>query len=416
VLSVHQPGTAADFVFSVLGGFATVRADLRIFPSISDAGASISMTQKWMAWLLAGGMWFGATSVSADPPWARLLATHRPDADPEKIYKLTENDGPWLIMAASFAGDGAEKQAQDLVLELRKKYKMQAYIHDMNFDYKEAEGRGVDRYGGRLKFRYQKDGGEQFAVLVGSFADATDEAGQKTLSKIKSLKPEAIAIKDGETTNMQLANWREICRVAAGKKTRGPMGAAFLTTNPLLPDEYFNPQGGLDPEVAEWNEPVEYSLLKCPGKFTLQVATFRGNSEIRQDKVKAIQKGEASLKSSLEKATMNAHEMTLALRAKGYEAYEFHDRYASIVTVGSFNSAGTPRADGKTEINPQMYALMKRFGSNNQLEHGDPRAKNGGNATSVLLPKTIIGKPFDMSPIPIHVPRVSISQAYSRRK
>ena len=56
-----------------------------------------------------------------------------------------------------------------------------------------------------------------------------------------------------------------------------------------------------------------------------------------------------------------AHKLTLALRKKGYEAYEFHDRFSSIVTVGSFDSTGTPRADGKTEINPAAYKIMCAF-------------------------------------------------------
>lgn len=366
------------------------------------------MTLKWMPGLVCGCVLLGVTSAAADPPWSRLLAAHRVDADPEKEYRLTEANGPWLIMAASFAGGGAEEQAQDLVLELRKRYKLPAYVHEMKFEFTDAEGRGIDRYNQPLKFKYQKDGGEQIAVLVGDFQDASDEDAQKALRRIKTMTPDAIKIEDGKTTNQQLANWREICRWESGKESkRGPMSAAFLTANPLIPDEYFNPHHGIDPEVVEWNKPAEYSLLTCPGKFTVQVATFRGKSEIRQDKVRAIEKGEADFGSSLEEATILAHKMTVALRAKGYEAYEFHDRYASIVTVGSFDSAGTPRADGKTEINPQMYQVMQRFRSKNSTD--------GGQGTTLLMPKTIINIPFDMEPIPIHVPRPSISQAYSRR-
>ena len=43
------------------------------------------------------------------------------------------------------------------------------------------------------------------------------------------------------------------------------------------------------------------------------------------------------------KGQYKAHKMTVALRAKGYEAYEFHDRYASIVTVGSYDRPDDPR-------------------------------------------------------------------------
>ena len=74
---------------------------------------------------------------------------------------------------------------------------------------------------------------------------------------------------------------------------------------------------------------------------------------IKQDEIKAIQDGGKEMKSELAEAAKKADKLTKALRKKGYEAYQFHDRYASIVTVGSFNSVGTPRADGRTEINPR---------------------------------------------------------------
>jgi len=56
-----------------------------------------------------------------------------------------------------------------------------------------------------------------------------------------------------------------------------------------------------------------------------------------------------------------AHELTLALRQKGYEAYEFHDRGASIVTVGSFDSLGTRRPDGKIELDPRIVQIINTF-------------------------------------------------------
>ena len=40
---------------------------------------------------------------------------------------------------------------------------------------------------------------------------------------------------------------------------------------------------------------------------------------------------------TLEEAAENAHILTESLRQQGYEAYEFHDRDQSIVTVGSFD-------------------------------------------------------------------------------
>ncbi len=99
--------------------------------------------------------------------------------------------------------------------------------------------------------------------------------------------------------------------------------------------------------MIEMNKNVPHSLLDCPGKYSVQVATFKGQVIIKQNEIEAIESGKKQLSSDLADAAMKAHQLTEALRMKGYEAYEFHDRYASIVTVGSFDSVGTPRADGR---------------------------------------------------------------------
>ena len=152
------------------------------------------------------------------------------------------------------------------------------------------------------------------------------------------------------------------------------------------------------------NKDVTHSLLDCPGRYTVQVAHFTGNVIIDQRKVQAIESGKP-MESSLTKAAEKAHILTEALREKGYEAYEFHDRYASIVTVGSFNSCGTPRPDGKIEINPQIHAIIKTFGGKPQEIPGLPPSKRHGQ-----MVKQLMGISFDMSPIPVEVPKRSISR------
>ena len=64
-------------------------------------------------------------------PWQNLLTSNRVEAEPGKTYALTEQNGPWMVMAYSFSGEGADKQAQELVIELRMKYKLPAYTHRM---------------------------------------------------------------------------------------------------------------------------------------------------------------------------------------------------------------------------------------------------------------------------------------------
>ena len=60
--------------------------------------------------------------IQGAPPWAKLLPFARIEADPNKEYWLSEENGPWMIMAASFTGEGARTQARELILELRRDF------------------------------------------------------------------------------------------------------------------------------------------------------------------------------------------------------------------------------------------------------------------------------------------------------
>jgi hypothetical protein len=370
-----------------------------------------TMSKKRMFWLIVfGSILVGCffANLKAAPPWMDLISLKQVEADPDKTYKLGEENGPWTIMACSFSGDGAEKQAQELVYELRKRYKLPAYTHKAQFDLNAAEGRGVDRYGAPVKMRYSK-GSEikEWAVLVGDYPAVDDPDAQRILKTIKVATPQCLEVKDGKKTNQTLAGWRTSLKnvLASENKELGPMGHAFITTNPLMPPEYFAPKG-LDSLVIEMNKNVTHSLLDCPGKYTVQVATFKGQEVIEQSEITAIQSGKKELGSDLADAAMKAHQLTEALRMKGYEAYEFHDRKASIVTVGSFDSVGTPRPDGRIEINPKIHAIMKTFGS-------EP-LNLPGQTVPVTPLKSLAGINFDIQPIPVLAPKNTLSAALSR--
>lgn len=349
--------------------------------------------------LLLGCLMFCA-GASAAPPWSRLISLEKVDADPSKDYVLTEQNGPWMILACSFSGDGADEQARQLVIELRKRYKLEAYTHKMQFEFGQTVGRGLDRFGGPLRMRHRLEGLDETAVLVGNYPSIDDPVAQRTLQTLKYAQPECLKVGDGSRTNQSLAGWRLAQRklqeaIGSEQKAKGPMGHAFLTTNPLLPDEQVQP-GVVDELVVEMNREVPYSLLDCPGRYTVQVATFKGNIVYDQRQIQALEAG-ADFQSKLAEAAMQAHKLTEALRLKGYEAYEFHDRNASIVTVGSFESVGVPRADGRIEINPKIHAIMKTFAA-------EP-VQVPGQAGTAYTVKSLVGIPFDIQPMPVHVPR-----------
>ena len=87
------------------------------------------------------------------------------------------------------------------------------------------------------------------------------------------------------------------------------MGHAMITPNPLLPPGYFN-RKGLDPFLVELNKDLEYRLLKCPGKYTVQVATFKGQVFIRPEEIEAVKNGKKKITNGLVEAANKATLLT----------------------------------------------------------------------------------------------------------
>ncbi len=352
-------------------------------------------------------------SALAAPPWDALIPFQKIDADPKDPYWLTDEHGPWLILAASFAGEGADSQAHDLAIELRKKFKLHAYVDKRRFDLSGTEqGLGIDRYGRPKQMRHrQASVFDEYAVLVGNFESVDDHRAEKALDKVKHISPETLRIGPDKSSTQRFAGLRQIYGLVntdPDKRSMGPMRNAFITVNPRLPREYFAPKG-LDPLVVEMNKNVEHSLLDCPGRYTVKVATFRGKVawNVESDLYRKV--ADSTVSDKLEVAALKAHKVTEALRERGIEAYEFHDRNESIVTVGAFNSVGTPRADGKIEIDPYVHQVMQAFAAVPK----DVEVERV-NVPSAMLPRVVAGVALDVQPVPVVVPHVSIATDYAR--
>lgn len=390
---------------------------------------------------------------AAEPFWRQVVPRKRVEYDANSDYTLTENNGPWLIMAASFTGEGGEAEARELVSELRREFNLPAFYYGMSFKLDDKDiGRGIDDHGAPIRRRYKR--GNQViehAVLVGEFPHIDDPEAQSILDRVKTLQPNTLKVESGEATSQSLLDVRQFQRSLNQRLgrpvTKGPMGHAFLTRNPLLPKEYFAPPG-VDEDVAKWNKNVAHSLLDCPGKFTIKVATFSGrtmlkaaNDGIPDDLAPRAMKA----KDPLVVAAENAHNLTVALREKGWEAYEFHDRYESIVTVGSFDqmqrledgrlvpatpeaqiiintfSAATPSAGFDAAVYRELGVKedkIRQLQAEEQLikQQFDSRFSKGmGDVADGFNPKRLVGIPFDIQPTPIEAPKKSISSAYVRK-
>jgi hypothetical protein len=141
----------------------------------------------------------------------------------------------------------------------------------------------------------------------------------------------------------------------------------------------------------------------------------------------------------------NAHKLTVALRSVGWEAYEFHDRSESYVTVGSFDQM-QDQGDGRyAPATREAQIIVNTFGASTpnvgfekpayqqlgmdqqEIQHVEQQqeqimtqfatqyAHGLGEMTQGLHPKRFVGLPFDIQPTPILVPKESLGAAYAAR-
>ncbi len=351
-------------------------------------------------------------SSAAPPAWLQMVRFKRIEADPNKTYALTRENGPWMVMATTFRGSQAAEDARQLVLELRRDFKLPAFQHVKVFDFSQSfAGRGVDRYGDPIRMRHQaSDRIEEVAVLVGNYASVDDPQAQRDLQKIKIAKPKIL----GGSTNSQTFSKLRQFQKNWGKNpdtSRGAMRMAFITANPLLPNEYYRPRG-VDKFVERINRGVLHSLLDSPGNYTVRVATFTGCAVVDPKRIRDFEQGKEWSYTRLEHAAKKAHKLTIGLRAKGYQAYEFHDRNSSIVTVGSFYRPPGRRPEGTPVYEPQVQQLIQRFGAKRKVSASLATANHPG-VTPSIQPESLLGVPFDMHPTLIQVPKQSIASDYA---
>lgn len=307
----------------------------------------------------------------------------QPAARPASDFSLTEQSGPWLILATTFSGEGSEDQARQLCAELNESLRLPTYVHEMTFNVADDQpvGRGIDRYGAPIKMRYRSGGRRQeWAVLVGDYPAIDDTIAERDLVTIKSVKPRALSIGEDGVTHQNLANHRAMTAYLTGNKgADGPMRTAFLTRNPILPDKYFLPQG-VDKFVEKMNKGLEYTALGIKGKQTIKVATFRGRGTLIGASQARSSKSRRKKDDSdpLVEAAENAHLLCEAMREKGWEAYEFHDRTQSYVTVGSFDTV----TDDSGQPLPEVVEIVRTFGAAYDTASAPLNRQRGGSGDS----------------------------------
>ncbi len=354
---------------------------------------TVRASSRWMLpALLAVGLAAYAPEAEAQTGWLPTAWFSQDSIDPKAMFPLAESDGPWLVLATTFRGEGAREDARRLVQELRGAHKLKAYTHEKSFDFTgNQRGLGLNPDGTPKKMRFAKaEQVTEVAVLVGDFASFDDARGQKMLAKIKGLQPESLS--GGSGKSQSFADFRRMMGLDKNA-AKGPMHLAFVIPNPLLPEDFFTRQQ-VDKFVLDMNADVTNSLLDCPGRYSVRVATFTGVGTFDQ---KAIEAGgeEVEFQGRLVEAAEKAHRLTETLRRKGWQAWEFHDRDSSIVCVGSIDQLAVPQADGAMATHPEIVRIVKELGP-------DPVKL----AVGQIMPRSIDGVLLDVQPRPIDVPRV----------
>jgi hypothetical protein len=309
------------------------------------------------------------------------LSGRRVEADPKKDYLLEKDCGPWMVMVTTFnarkpkeaqkftydeAKHDTYETAKLLALEVRRTFNIPAYVYPMQSHFgkdlpKVRRGRPT-RTSYRINPSELREGlalsdaaqdhltdmvtreesyiepvdarvreFHQVAVLAGDYA--TVDQAHRMLERIKQWNPKTIqAMVSGMSEQVLLP-----------KGAQGPLWQAFVTPNPYVPPKYLQAQEP-DHLLLQMNQ-GRYNLYDCPGRYSVLVATFAGRTyvEYHKDKLdKFVNELETTDQDRLQRAAKDAIELTKALRAHHWEAYVFHDRNSSIVTVGSFASAEDP--------------------------------------------------------------------------
>ena len=271
------------------------------------------------------------------------------ECDRSREYPLTPRCGPHMIMVATFhplrgagrRGTTPGDAARELVYELREKG-IPAYVWSTETKTERFTASAADGTEQRKVISSMKEG---VSVLAGNFKAADDPKVQKGLAYIKtkfvsdSLTP--VAGRGG----MRRTKSGGFFTLTPGR-SKSPFDRAFVTTNPLMdPADLRRLSRRRDPLLVRLNAGREYSLSTCPKPYSLVVAQFRGKTLTQVAGTKTADLGERiELSDDLDAAGKKAWELCQVLRQRGHEAYVWHERHRSLVTVGAFAGGQDPAA------------------------------------------------------------------------
>lgn len=324
-------------------------------------------------------------SAAAFACLAPAAAAGKLECDRSKKYRLNERHGPWVVMCATFhpglnpdaPGLTAEQAADELVYELREKgIPAEAWVMDSEEQTLETTGRD-----GAAQTRVLTTLQGGVAVMAGNFPSADDPRAVRALAAVKKMQPACLTPDPKQSrgwTGMTATGGK--FRLTPGRSA-GPLARAILTPNPLMSDaDRRNLSRRRDPLLVRLNGGQEYTLGKCPGKYSLVVAQFRGKTLTQVAGTKSEDLGRrVELSDSLDDAAKKAWELCQILRNReNAEAYVWHTRTRSVVTVGGFDGPNDPAA----------ARLARRYGATAPAAAVAGQA-SGPQARTITVPKDV---------------------------
>lgn len=284
-------------------------------------------------------------------------------SDGRQLYPLTAEPGPVMIKVASFIGsyknpngevfaNGLEI-ANALAKELREEHGIEAYTCSFQAggggertpEQQEAFEKQLELFEEKFKvaprvFKLRTPPPVNWVVLAGSFKSYEDKHAQRMLDKVRQINPRCIS-----------GDLRKQLRFGRSEgDVPNPLKTAMLVVSPhpnapKLVTSAEEEQNRLFHMLLELNDGERYSVYQLNAPGTIQVAQYRGIAVVDEKKAKSlfannkVKEDKAILQLSAQKAIV----LTETLRKQGYEAYVFHGKFASIVTVGGYTGYDDPR-------------------------------------------------------------------------
>jgi RNA polymerase sigma factor (sigma-70 family) len=256
-----------------------------------------------------------------------------PTAEPIEPYPLTKDAGPLMVLARVFRGPAAQRLAIALAKELRTEYGLPAYI---------------------LR-KKEYPGGSKIRGMPPTDPSAVKTTDIKEPEKIHTFDVAAVLVGNEKTHADQEKLWHEVKKIqprclekmSSPFPSRRTLITAIRTTNPYVPAK--NLALSADDDLVIRMNAGPRSIGNCPGRYSLQVAEFSGRSCVDippSDPSFVISTNikDSPLRAAHDHAERLAEKLAAAPEVWriGQPVYVFHDRSASKVYLGSFNSVEDP--------------------------------------------------------------------------